>query len=212
MTTFYFVRSGKVRQDDSPEPLRDPGLSEAGRQQAALTGQQLAKEPICCVYASPLRRAAETADQIAAHCGGDGGKRQVELTPALRERISWGDLPGQSWSEFQALWQRCNQDRKFVPPYGDSAIDAGSRLEAFCLAVLRKPPQAAVIGVTHYGILTDFLLNLSSHKDLERVNPVFAADPYGAGMLSECSLTTVRFDGYSMKVLGIGEVGHLHAN
>ncbi len=213
MTTFHFVRHGKIRRDvDGAIPPGDPGLSTAGREQALRTAQELARDEICCVYSSPLKRATETADVIAAHCGGDAGKLHVEVTPALRERINWGDLPGQSHEDFQALWEKCNANRKFVPPFGDSSIDAGARLESFCLNVLREPPQDAVIAVTHGGIIADFLLNLCSEKELQRVNREFAEAPFATESLPEGSITTLRFDGYSLKVLAIGEIALQHAH
>jgi broad specificity phosphatase PhoE len=209
MTTFYFVRHAKIRASDAGQP--DPGISEAGRQQAIVTAESLATKSVSCVYTSPLRRAAETADVIAAHCGGDAGRVHVERTAQLRERVNWGDIPDQPFDEFERMWARCNEDRKFVPPAGNSSFDAGQRLEEFCLAVIREPHQDAVIAVTHGGILADFLLNICSHKELERVNAHFADAPYDGTVMQECSVTTVKFDGYSLKVLEVARTDHLHA-
>jgi broad specificity phosphatase PhoE len=209
MTTFYFVRHAKIRPTEAGQP--DPGISEAGRQQAVITAELLAEDEISCVYASPLRRAAESADTIAAHCGGDAGRVTMQMTPALRERVNWGDIPGQSFEEFKAMWERCNRERKFVPPKGNSSFDAGQRLEDFCLSVIREPHKDAVIGITHGGILADFLLNICSRKELERLNPKFADAPYDGSIMQECSITTVRFDGYSLKVVEVAKIDHLHA-
>src|SRR6476620_7386950 len=48
---------------------RMPGvdLSEKGVGQADATAQRLAKLPIAAVYASPIERTTQTAQQIAAH-------------------------------------------------------------------------------------------------------------------------------------------------
>ncbi|MEJ2131403.1 MAG: histidine phosphatase family protein [Gammaproteobacteria bacterium] len=51
------------RRDGAPA---DPPLSEHGRDQATLVGGLLARETIDAVYASPMRRAFETADPFAA--------------------------------------------------------------------------------------------------------------------------------------------------
>jgi broad specificity phosphatase PhoE len=209
MTTFYFVRHAKVRPSELGQP--DPGISEAGRQQAVVTGELLADADIARVYASPLRRATETAESIAAHCGGDAGRVALQLTPALRERVNWGDIPNQTFEEFQALWERCNRERKYVPPCGNSSFDAGQRLEDFCLAVVREPHVDAVVAVAHGGIIADFLLNVCSRKELERLNPAFADAPYDGSIMQECSITTVRFDGYSLKVVEVARTDHLHA-
>jgi broad specificity phosphatase PhoE len=209
MTTFYFLRRGKVRASEAMQP--DPGLSEAGRQQALTTARFLAEDRIACVYASPLRRAVQTAEIVATHCGGDAGSIPVKIAPALRERVNWGDIPNQSYDEFQAMWERCNRERKFVPPNGNSSLDAGQRLEDFCLAVLREPHKDAVVAVTHGGILADFLLNVCSRKELERLNPAFADAPYDGSIMVEGSITTVRFDGYSLKIVEVARTDHLHA-
>jgi serine/threonine-protein phosphatase PGAM5 len=60
MTRFlYLVRHGAT------EPHHGP-LSEAGREQARLTGQRLSEVPFSAVYHGPLPRAAQTAELIAA--------------------------------------------------------------------------------------------------------------------------------------------------
>src|SRR5262245_49809422 len=51
------------------EGVADPELSEAGVLQAAHLADYLAAESIDAVYASPLRRAIETAAPIAARFG-----------------------------------------------------------------------------------------------------------------------------------------------
>jgi probable phosphoglycerate mutase len=61
------VRHGlpeRVENDDGTPA--DPPLSAAGRQQAERVAQWLARERIERVYASPLRRAVETAQPLAA--------------------------------------------------------------------------------------------------------------------------------------------------
>jgi broad specificity phosphatase PhoE len=209
MTTFYFVRHAKLRRSEVGQP--DPEISEAGRQQAVVTGELLAEAAVARVYSSPRRRAVETAESIAAHCGGDAGRLPVHITPALRERVNWGDIPNQTLDEFQTMWDRCNRERKYAPPCGDSSFDAGQRLEAFCLSVIREPHVDAVACVTHAGILADFLLNICSQKELERLNPAFAAAPFDGSVMQECSITTVRFDGYSLKVVEVARTDHLHA-
>jgi Histidine phosphatase superfamily (branch 1) len=60
MTHFlYLVRHGEAGPHDGP-------LSEAGKEQARLTGQRLSEVPFSAIYHGPLPRAAETAGLIAA--------------------------------------------------------------------------------------------------------------------------------------------------
>ena len=64
MTHFlYLVRHGQADPHDGP-------LSEAGEQQARLTGQRLKDVPFSGIYHGPLPRAAQTADLIAASLPG----------------------------------------------------------------------------------------------------------------------------------------------
>ena len=59
MTRFlYLVRHGAADPHDGP-------LSEAGKEQARLTGQRLSGVPFSAVYHGPLPRAAQTAGLIA---------------------------------------------------------------------------------------------------------------------------------------------------
>src|SRR5690349_18194113 len=101
MTTFHLVRHGQTTGEAG-----DPGLAPTGRAQADAIADYLARRPIQGVYASPLRRAQETAGVIAAAVGLD-----VVTEARLRERSNWGDVPGQSWDDFVAEWRRSIDDR-----------------------------------------------------------------------------------------------------
>ena len=60
MTHFlYLVRHGEADPHDGP-------LSEAGKEQARLTGRRLSEVPFSAIYHGPLPRAAQTAGLIAA--------------------------------------------------------------------------------------------------------------------------------------------------
>jgi broad specificity phosphatase PhoE len=59
----YLVRHGVAEPHDGP-------LSDAGKQQARLTGQRLKDVPFSGIYHGPLPRATQTADLIAASLPG----------------------------------------------------------------------------------------------------------------------------------------------
>lgn len=140
---FYLVRHGDV-----PFEPGDPGLTALGRAQAAAAGDWLADKHIAAVYASPLRRAKETARIIAARIsatrisaaristaqgtdGGRSGELPVMIDPRLRERLNWGDMEDQNWAEFAAEWERASADRDYIPPGGQSAHQAAQALASF---------------------------------------------------------------------------------
>lgn len=199
MTRVYFVRHGK--RDSTPG---DPGLTAAGRAEAVATGHWLCDRRITRLYASPLRRATETAHLIANHCG-----LEVRVDSRLRERANWGDLPGQTFDEFAAMWERCNGERDYAPPVGDSSRGAGKRIEDFVAAVHRELPDASVVAVCHGGILADFLRNVAATADLARIHPEFASDPYSGAAMPECAVSIVCFDGRHHRVEAIASASHL---
>src|SRR5690606_22402219 len=74
-----------------PSDWVDPPLSERGVRQAELVGARFSTEKVDAVYTSPLRRAHETAQQIARHHRLD----PVVMTD-LREVEVYRDIPADS--------------------------------------------------------------------------------------------------------------------
>ncbi|WP_326552608.1 histidine phosphatase family protein [Micromonospora sp. NBC_01813] len=66
-TLVYLVRHGEQSSDETGP---DPGLSELGRRQAHRLGQRLRAVPFDAVHHGPAARAAQTAQEIAAHLPG----------------------------------------------------------------------------------------------------------------------------------------------
>lgn len=198
LTTFYLVRHGK-----KAEGLGDVPLSTAGRMQAQATAGYLQLRPIKGVYTSPLRRAKDTAAYIAA-CH----RLEILEDARLRERANWGDWPGQTFAEFVAMWERCNRERAYIPPVGVSAQQAGERLAAFIHARYQQHPHDELVAVAHGGVIADFLLNVFPAEQLAQVNPAFVDQPYQSSVMSECSITVVRFDGERYALEALGSVAH----
>jgi broad specificity phosphatase PhoE len=183
MTLVYLVQHG-----DRERLPGDPGLTATGRQQAVLTARWLPKAGLRALYSSPLRRARETADVIAAVIG-----LPVQPDSRLRERMNWDGSC--SAEDFRAEWARATRDRDFVPYGGDSSRQAGNRLHAFVAAL---PTGLTPVGlVTHGGVTTDLLRNLLPDQELP------------AGLLEDgilpCAITTLD----DLKVVSIAVTGHL---
>jgi hypothetical protein len=79
MTVVYLVQHG----DKQPGP-GDPGLTELGRMQATRTGQRLGGLSVGALLTSPMRRARETAESIAAVTS-----LPIQADARLRERLNW---------------------------------------------------------------------------------------------------------------------------
>jgi broad specificity phosphatase PhoE len=146
MTVVYLIQHG----DKRPGP-GDPGLTELGRMQATQTGWRLGGLGAGALWASPMRRAQETAECLAAVTG-----LAVQADARLRERLNWdGSTP---WESFADLWARTADDRDLVPENGQSARQAGARLQAF-LADMHSWP-GPVAAVTHGGVTIELLRNV----------------------------------------------------
>jgi broad specificity phosphatase PhoE len=183
MTVVYLVQHG----DKQPGP-GDPGLTELGRIQAARTGRRLGGLGIGALWASPMRRAWETAECIAAVTG-----LAVQADAWLQERLNWdGSMP---WEAFADLWARTAEDRDLVPGGGQSAREAAARLQEF-LADLRGLP-GPVAAVTHGGVTAELLRTLLGDDAL----------PLGvvAAGIPPCAITTLD----DLNPVMIASVSHL---
>jgi broad specificity phosphatase PhoE len=206
MTIFYLVRHGQVDRRIDPA---DPPLSERGRQQAEQVAAYLRERPIAQIYASPLRRAQETAAPLAADLG-----LPVIVEPRLRERANFGDQPGQTIEEFVEVWERCSRERDYTPTVGDSSRYAGQRVESFMAAVHATLPDGEVLAAAHGGTIADFLHNVCPPATLAQISPAFAAQPYAAEVMRNGTITVVEYavDGDSTtnyRVIAIAMNGHL---
>jgi broad specificity phosphatase PhoE len=199
MTRIYLIRHGQSVQGFGPG---DPPLSAEGQRQAQATAAHLLALPIAHVYASPLRRALETAAPIAAARG-----LPIIEDLRLRERMNWGDVPDQSREDFVALWERCTRERTYAPPQGISAWEAGERLADFLQAMSERHPGEIVAAATHGGTITDFLLNRFSIDELARVQPEIRR--LQGDLLANCSITRVRCRDRLFEIEAIAEHGHL---
>jgi broad specificity phosphatase PhoE len=183
MALVYLIQHG-----DKQQLPGDPGLTATGRHQAALTGRWLRNAGLRALYSSPLRRARETADLIAAVTG-----LPVQLDARLRERMNWDGSC--SDEEFLAEWARAARDRDFVPHGGESSRQAWDRLLAFVAALPARLVPTGV--VTHGGLTTDLMQNLRSDQEL----------PAGVqeNGIPPCAVTTIE----GLNVVSIAATGHL---
>jgi len=129
---------------------RDAGLSETGRARASALGATLAEARLAALYSSPLRRARETAELIAA-------KVRLEVVEAedLAE-VDFGELEGLTYEEaevrfpaFYGVWSASPVDASF--PRGECHADVRARAVREVARICEAHEHEAVAIVTHAG-------------------------------------------------------------
>ena len=149
-TRIDLVRHGHVENPLRKVYGRLPGwtLSAAGRQQAAEVARHLKGRPIVHVYTSPLERARETADAIAAACQApvsvDDGL--IESTLGVHwEGLTWAQVRSTRFTELDAYLHR-PQEVDFV----DEPFDAlGRRMADTLRAIADRHRGQEVAAVSH---------------------------------------------------------------
>jgi probable phosphoglycerate mutase len=115
-----FVKTGRMAG-------RTPGvhLNERGKQQAQELAEALAKAPIKAIYSSPMERAIETAEPLAAKLG-----QEIIIRPSLIE-ANIGDWTGLEIKVTRKLpeWKIVqNAPSRFRFPGGESFVEIQTRL------------------------------------------------------------------------------------
>jgi probable phosphoglycerate mutase len=126
----------------------DPPLNDLGRAQARELADRLAREPLAAVYASPLRRAYETAEIVAA-------ARNLPLRSAagLRE-VDVGSWSGLTRAEIEARFPEGYRrwlDFGHGWDDGESYEELGERVLPALLALAAAHDGSPVLAVTHGG-------------------------------------------------------------
>ncbi|RZS89640.1 putative phosphoglycerate mutase [Motilibacter rhizosphaerae] len=154
-TTFLLVRHGETPNTVAKlfcgRDGADPGLTERGRAQARAAGELLrdayaAEEPVAVVH-SPLRRAAETAAEVAAVLG-----LQTRSDPAFAEAAfgEWDGLDfGQVRERFPQQLQAWLDSPAVAPPGGESLDDVAARVRTGRDRLLARYPGRTVVLVSH---------------------------------------------------------------
>jgi probable phosphomutase (TIGR03848 family) len=177
---------------------RMPGidLSEKGVGQAEATAQRLAKLPIAVVYASPIERTTQTAQQIAAHHA-----LEVRALPGVIE-ADYGDWTGGKISELAKTdeWkvvQVAPSRARF--PNGESITQMQSRTVAALDEVVARHPHETVVVVSHADPIKSAIAHYSGmHLDLfQRVH------------VSPASVTVFEFHAFGVMMVKCNDTGGL---
>src|SRR5581483_10241234 len=165
--------------------LVDYPLTSKGVLQAEQTAAFFRSLPIDAVYASPLKRARETAEIIARPHG-----LPVMLVEEFRE-VNVGDLElmpptEEAWRRHDQVvgeWVKGNTAARF--PGGENFIELIERSRRGLLEVTRERSHQRILVAAHGGILTGVVRNFCSDAD----NNLPHADMHNCA-ISEIELTT----------------------
>jgi broad specificity phosphatase PhoE len=137
------------------DPAVPVALTEHGREQATLLGQQLRHVPIDLCIHTRFSRTRETA-AIAL----EGRKVRFEVEP-LFDDIDVGELEGSTIDEYRA-WKRKHTRRDAFP--GGESLDDAARRYARAYRKLVERPESSILVVTH-EIPVRYAINAADGSD-----------------------------------------------
>ncbi len=150
MLTLYLIRHG---QTDCSRENRfcgsvDVPLNENGLAMARALADAFAGERWKAIYASPLQRARQTAEPLAARLG-----MTVQIEPGLRE-IAYGAWDGHLEAEIEQLHPRefaawSNDPGRVAPPGGETAPQIAARALAALNEIRARHTSGQVLAVAH---------------------------------------------------------------
>jgi broad specificity phosphatase PhoE len=160
----------------------DTALTPHGRSQAERVAEHIARTraDATSLYASPLSRARDTAEPIAARLG-----LAPRVEPDLRE-YHLGEWEGISYATLareHKLFERMAADPDWQPGGGESARQVAERLAGSLRAIAARHPGERVIVVSHGGALT-LGLGLLLDRDVSAWRRV----------MSNCAVSDLLFD------------------
>jgi broad specificity phosphatase PhoE len=144
MFTVHFVRHGEVSNPQQILYARLPRfqLSEAGKLQAKNVAEALSRQPLAAVFSSPLLRARQTAELVAAP-----HSLSIHISTLLNEVLT----PYEGWpvSEFSKVHDIYDG----IPEGYEQPQDLVRRVRRFIRRVSREFADRHIVAVTHGDII-----------------------------------------------------------
>jgi broad specificity phosphatase PhoE len=194
----YLVRHGETASNAAglwQGRHGDDPLNERGREQSLAVAEALSDSAATALYASDLRRAAETAGFIGARLG-----LPIQNHAGLRE-YGFGDMEGATTAEALARWKtllrQWRTDPSAKPPGGESAIEFTLRVGAALQEIVSQHENEDVIVVAHGGSLSVGLAVL-----------VGEPDNWQDYQMTNCGISVVAL-GSDRRILTFDETSHL---
>ncbi len=184
------INAGGLLQGRIDAELDDTGV----RQAAALADAMAARHPAALVVASPLLRARQTADVIAASLQTDVviDERFIELDYGDFDGKAMHEIPDETWAE----WRR---DPLFTPPGGESLVDLDRRVQPALAELAVEARERDVIVVSHVSPIKS------------AVTWVLGTGPESTWRcsLDRASVTTFAVSARGVSLTGFNDTSHL---
>jgi 2,3-bisphosphoglycerate-dependent phosphoglycerate mutase len=171
-------------------------LSARGRAQAEAVAERFADLEIAAVYSSPVRRARDTADAIAAAAGvavrEEPGVTEIAIGPtdgamALRDRLAWLAMIAMRDGSWAGI------------PGTEPSASVRARMLAALDAIAARHPGERVVVVSHAGAINAALGAIAS-SDHDFLFP-----------LANASVSVLRIGGGRRLLMSANETAHLAA-
>lgn len=157
----YLIRHGRTawNREEVFRGRTDVPLDEVGRKEAYLLARRLKDEGLSALYSSPLSRAKETAEIIAAELG-----LRVQLAPQLID-LGFGLWEGLSVQEVKARFGRLyslwlEEPHRLRFPEGEDLEAVRRRVVEFVEALKEQHPGERVAVVSHRVVLKVLICSL----------------------------------------------------
>jgi broad specificity phosphatase PhoE len=151
----FNLHFGTMRRDPG---IVDAGLTKLGHIQAAEAAQQLSRERIARIIASPYTRALQTAAPLARALG-----LSVLINPIVRERYAFACDIGTPRTELERAWPEhdfSTIDEVWWPAIEEPAASIMGRAALFRAEMAALPDWSDTVVVTHWG----FILSLTGTR------------------------------------------------
>jgi broad specificity phosphatase PhoE len=174
-----------------------PGLNQTGREQAATLAARLAALKLDALYTSDLARAIETAEIVAAATGliaiADAGLREVDVGDwrgLTREQVAHSHPNGyRRWLQGEAGWSG-----------GETYEQMHARAVAAVAAIVAGATGERIAIISHGGAVRALAANAVGLPKHDRLRIDGARN---------CSLTTLQYGPYGIRLVGYNDDGHL---
>lgn len=155
-TRLFVARHGEAEYETTAVTDGGGTLTAVGRQQARELARTLRAERIAGIWCSPLSRAVQTAEIVAAELSAGAGEVGVVVREGLRE-YGVGSLAGTRADERKELgpvfsaWAEGDDDATI--PGGERVCDVVERVGAVLREIADQHPGEAVLVVGHGGAI-----------------------------------------------------------